>query len=113
MISHLLSLLLLIAAPQDRTAKTDTTATTPARRVIASTSEWSITAGDFDAILKTFPEQDRLRYTDPQYRRGLVNELVRIWVLCAEARKNGIDVARDYESQRNYYQKLGRDIRAT
>jgi hypothetical protein len=99
MTGYLFSLLLIISGQ--------------AQRVIASTSDWSITTEQYDAIVKTFPEQDRLRYIDPEYRRGLVNELVRIWVLCAEARKNGITVGSDYESQRNYYQKYARDIGAT
>jgi hypothetical protein len=82
-------------------------------RVIASTADWSITAEQFDAIVKTFPEQDQPRYVVPEYRRGLVNELVRIQVLCAEARKNGLDIGTDFESQRNYYQQYGRDVAAT
>jgi hypothetical protein len=83
------------------------------QKVIASTKDWSITQEQYDAILKTFPEVDRLRYIDPEYRRGLVNELVRIWVLSAEARKNGIAVPNDYESQKAYYQKWAQQVGAT
>src|SRR5256885_905012 len=82
----------------------------PAARVIASSAEWTITAADFELIVKTFPPQDRERYTDPDYRRPLVNELVRIWTLTTEARKKGVDVGVDYESRRNYYQQYAREI---
>src|SRR2546428_9098714 len=79
-------------------------------KVIASTNDWSITTEQYNAIVKTFPEQDQLRYISVEYRRGLVNELVRIWVLCTEARKNGIEVGTDYQSQKNYYEKVAQDI---
>jgi hypothetical protein len=84
-----------------------------APRIIASTSDWSLTQQQYDAIVSTFPELDRLRYIDPENRRALVNELVRIWVLCAEARKDGIAVGDDYESRKNYYQKYASGIAAT
>jgi PPIC-type PPIASE domain len=97
MIGHLISLLLILQAP----------------KVIASNSEWSITAEQYDAIVKTFPEQDRVRFIDVGQRRKLLNELVRIWTLCAEARQHGIDVGTDYESQKNYYQQFAREVAAT
>ena len=81
--------------------------------MIASTSEWSITNEQYDAIVKTFPEQDRVRFIDSGQRRKLVNELVRIWVLCADARKHGVDIGSDFESQRNYYQQFAKDIAAS
>lgn len=118
MISHLLPLLFLIQAPQGsgpaqlRAQPPAQPAQTP-QRVIASSNEWSITTEQYDAILKTFPEQDRLRYVDPEYRRGLVNELVRIWALCTEARKQGIDIGNDYASQRAYYQKYAAEVATT
>ena len=83
------------------------------QRAIASTNDWVLTKEQYEAILKTFPETDRLRYVDPEYRRGLVNELVRIWVLCAEARKNGIAIPNDYESQKSYYQKYAQQVDVT
>jgi hypothetical protein len=79
-------------------------------KVIASNSEWSITKDEYDAIVKTFPEQDRIRFVDAGQRRKLVNELVRIWALCADARKHGMDIGTDLESQRKYYQQFARDI---
>src|SRR5579884_2817831 len=109
MIGHLISLLLVFIVPQqDPAQKVD-----PAQHAIAMNNEWRITEAQYDEVLKTFPEQDRLRYVDPLYRRGLVNELVRIWVLCAEQRKKGIQIGSDYQSQKNFYQKFAQDIAAT
>jgi hypothetical protein len=98
MMEFLLTALLLVPAQE--------------QRPIASTNDWAITREQYEAILKTFPEADRLRYVEPEYRRGLVNELIRIWVLCTEARKNGIAIPNDYESQKGYYQKYAQQIGA-
>jgi len=81
-------------------------------RIIASSGDWTITAEEFEQIVKTFPAQDRQRFADPDNRRGLVDELVRIWVLTSEARRKGIDVGTGYESRRNYYQQYAREIGA-
>src|SRR5438093_7600311 len=102
-ILHLASLLLAFAAPQTPA---------PAGRVIASSADWTITAADFDQIVKTFPQQDQQRYTDPDNRRPLVNELVRMWALTTEARKQGVDVGVDYESRKKYYQQYARETGA-
>src|SRR5213594_1991669 len=102
-VSHLLSMLLLSGALQGPAA-------TP--RIIASSGDWTITAEEFEQIVKTFPAQDRQRFADPDNRRGLVDELVRIWVLTSEARRKGIDVGTGYESRRNYYQQYAREIGA-
>jgi len=93
MILRLLSLLLAFGVPQTSAA---------AARVMASSADWTITAADVEQIVTTFPPQDRERYADPDHRRRLVNELVRIWALTTEARKKGVDVGADYESRRNY-----------
>src|SRR5438093_10295826 len=100
----LVSLFLAFAAPQ---------APAPAARVIASSPDWTITAADFEQIVKTFPPKDQERYADPDNRRPLVNELVRIWALTTEARKKGVDVGADYESRRNYYQQYAREVAGT
>jgi len=102
-VSHLLSMLLLSGPLQGPAA-------TP--RIIASSGDWTITAEEFEQIVKTFPPQDRQRFADPDNRRGLVDELVRIWVLTSEARRKGIDVGTGYESRRNYYQQYAREIGA-
>jgi peptidyl-prolyl cis-trans isomerase C len=103
MLIHLFCFLFIAAAPQ-------TPAATP--RVLASSTDWSITTEDFARIVQTFPPDDRARYSVTEYRNGLLNELVRIWVLTTEARKNGAEVGEDYESRKNYYQKYARDVGA-
>src|SRR5438093_5782043 len=70
-VSHLLSMLLLSGILQGPAA-------TP--RIIASSGDWTITAEEFEEIVKTFPPQDRQRFADPDNRKELVGELVRIWV---------------------------------
>lgn len=102
-VSHLLSIFLLSGLLQGPAA-------TP--RIIASSGDWTITAEEFEGIVKTFPPQDQQRFTDPDTRRGLVGELVRIWVLTSEARRKGIDVGTGYESRLNYYQAYAREIGA-
>ena len=103
MILHLLSLVVISSGMQSAA---------PVARIIASSSDWAITAEEFEEIVKTFPPQDRERFADPDNRRPLVNELVRIWVLTSEARRKGIDSGTDYASRRNYYQQYAREIGA-
>src|SRR3954471_3890757 len=74
-----------------------------ATRVIASTSEWKITAGDFQQILDSFPSDSRQRFSVAANRRNLLNEVIRIWVLSNEARKNGTAVGTTYPERRDYY----------
>ena len=104
MLIHLLCFLFIAAAPQ--------TPAPAAAHVLASSSDWSITTEDFNRIVQTFPAEDRARYSVTEYRLGLLNELVRIWVLTTEARKNGVGVGEDYESRKSYYQKYARDVGA-
>ena len=73
-------------------------------KVIASTNDWKITEDDYKAIINTFPHEQQLWYIDPENRREFVNELVRIWVLCEDARKHGAIIDFDYEAQKKYYQ---------
>src|SRR5437773_12360952 len=80
--------------------------------ILASSGAWTITEEELEEFVKTFPPQDRQRFADPDNRRGLVDELVRIWVLTSEARRKGIDVGTGYESRRNYYQQYAREIGA-
>src|SRR5262245_21807906 len=77
--------------------------TTSASRVIASTKEWKITAGDFQEILASFPPDSRERFSVAANRRNLLDEGIRIWVLSTEARRNGMSVGTTYAERRNYY----------
>lgn len=81
-----------------------------ATRVIASSSDWKITAKQFDDIVASLPPEGRQRFATAANRRGLLNELVRIWVLTTEARKKGINVGTDYTAQRDFYVEYGRQI---
>jgi peptidyl-prolyl cis-trans isomerase C len=75
----------------------------PLNRVIASTKEWKITVGDFQEILTSFPSDSRERFSVAANRRNLLDEVIRIWVLSNEAKKNGIAVGPTYIERRNYY----------
>jgi len=103
MLIQLLCFLFIAAAPQTPAA---------AAHVLASSSDWSITTEEFARILQTFPPEDQARYSITEYRLGLLNELVRIWVLTTEARKNGAEMGEDYESRKSYYQKYAREVGA-
>src|SRR5438552_15103398 len=83
-----------------------------AARVIASTKEWKITAGDFQQILASFPPDSRQRFSVAANRRNLLNELIRIWVLSTEARKNGIAVGTTYQARRDYYVQYAQQVGA-
>src|SRR5436190_23224819 len=81
----LLSLLVLLcfaieAIPQDNPD-----------RVIASTKSWSITAKQFEAIVKALPEQAREMFAEPASRRKFLDDLIQMWVLADEARTKGFD----------------------
>jgi len=83
-------------------------------RVIASTRDWKLTAGEFQQILDSFPPDARQRFSVAANRRNLLNEVIRIWVLSTEARKKGITVGTTYQARRDYYvqyaQQLGMRI---
>jgi parvulin-like peptidyl-prolyl cis-trans isomerase-like protein len=93
MIQFLIMWFVVAAVPQSTTAS----------RVIASTKEWKITAGDFQEILASFPPDSRERFSVAANRRNLLDEVIRIWVLSTEARKNGMAVGTTYAERRNHY----------
>jgi peptidyl-prolyl cis-trans isomerase C len=81
-----------------------------ATRVIASTKEWKITAGEFQQILASFPADSRQRFSAAAERRNLLNEVVRIWVLSNEAMKKGIAVGTTYVARRDYYVQFAQQL---
>ena len=83
-----------------------------ASRVIASAKDWKITAGEFQQILTSFPSDSRQRFSVAANRRNLLNEIVRIWVLSTEARKNGIAVGTTYQARRDYYVQYAQQVGA-
>src|SRR5688572_16361393 len=98
---HFLALWWIAVPMQQRPAAT---------RVIASTAEWKITAGEFEEIVSSFPPDARKRFSVPADRRNLLNELVRIWVLSADARKKGVEVGTQYAARRDYYAEHARQL---
>jgi hypothetical protein len=104
LLNHLMLLALIATAPQNPL---------PGSHVIASCADWSITVDDFEHVLNTFPPERReILETQPD-RRILVNEMVRMWTLTAEARKKGINLGTDYESRKAYYQNYINEIHST
>jgi len=81
-------------------------------RVIASAKDWKITAGEFQQILASFPPDSRQRFSVVANRRNLLNEVIRIWVLSTEARKNGIAVGTTYQARRDYYVQYAQQVGA-
>ena len=79
-------------------------------RVVASTKEWKITAGEFQQIIASFPPDARQRFSVAANRRNLLNEVIRIWVLSADAKKNGIAVGTTYQARRDYYVEYARQL---
>src|SRR5262245_60897819 len=81
-------------------------------RVIASAQDWKLTAGEFQQILASFPPDSRQRFSVAANRRNLLNEVIRIWVLSTEARKNGIAVGTTYQARRDYYVQYAQQLAA-
>src|SRR5438132_7129548 len=102
MIQFLVMVAVIAALPQ-RAAAT---------RVIASTTEWKITSGDFEQILASLPANSRQRFSVAANRRNLLDEVIRIWVLSNEARKKGMPVGTTYGERRNYYIQYAQQLAA-
>jgi DNA-directed RNA polymerase subunit F len=62
-----------------------------ASRVLAKVGDATITLGDYAAALERMDQFDRLRYQSKERRRELLNELIDIELLAAEARRIGLD----------------------
>jgi hypothetical protein len=81
-------------------------------RVIASTKEWRITAGEFQQILASLPADSRQRFSVGANRRNLLDEIIRIWVLSTDAKNNGIPVGTTYFERRDYYARYAQQLGA-
>jgi peptidyl-prolyl cis-trans isomerase C len=62
-----------------------------AARTIARVGDRTITLGDFARTLERMDQFDRLRYQSKERRRELLEELVDVELLAAEARHQGLD----------------------
>src|SRR5687767_12286216 len=58
-----------------------------AAQVVARVGERTITLGDFAAVLERMNQFDRLRYESKERRRELLQELIDVELLAAEARR--------------------------
>jgi len=62
-----------------------------AGRVLAKVGERVITLGDFAASLERMDQFDRLRYQTKERRRELLDEIIDVELLAAEAKRRGLD----------------------
>lgn len=62
-----------------------------AARVIAKVGDRPITLGDYAKTLDRMDPFDRLRYQTKERRRELLNEMVNVELLAAEAKRRGLD----------------------
>lgn len=70
-----------------------------ASQVIAKVDDHAITLGDFAKALERMDQFDRLRYQTKERRRELLNEMIDVELLAAEARRRGLDKDPDTEDQ--------------
>jgi hypothetical protein len=70
-------------------------------RVIASANDWSITAQQFEQFLDLLPDQPHEYFAS--HRREFLDQLVRIWVMAAEARAQGLDKTAKYKATVDFY----------
>jgi hypothetical protein len=68
-----------------------------AARVVAKVGDRTITLGDFARTLERMDQFDRLRYQSKERRRELLEEMIDVELLAAEAKRQGID--KDPEAQ--------------
>lgn len=62
-----------------------------AARVVAKVGDRVLTLGDFAATLERMDQFDRLRYQTKERRRELLDEIINVELLAAEARRLGLD----------------------
>lgn len=62
-----------------------------AARVVAKVGDRVVTLGDFAATLERMDQFDRLRYQTKERRRELLDEIINVELLAAEARRLGLD----------------------
>ncbi|MFO0678270.1 MAG: peptidyl-prolyl cis-trans isomerase [Polyangiaceae bacterium] len=62
-----------------------------AQKVLAKVGDKTITLGDYTAALEHMDQFDRLRYQSPERRKELLQEMINIELLAAEATAKGYD----------------------
>jgi peptidyl-prolyl cis-trans isomerase C len=62
-----------------------------AAKVLAKVGEREITLGEFAASLERMDQFERLRYQSTERRKQLLDEMIKVELLAAEARRRGLD----------------------
>ena len=62
-----------------------------ASKVLAKVGDKEITLGDYAATLERMDQFERLRYQSAERRRALLDEIIEVELLAAEARRRGLD----------------------
>jgi parvulin-like peptidyl-prolyl isomerase len=62
-----------------------------AAKVLAKVGDREITLGEYAAALERMDQFERLRYQSPDRRKALLEEMIRVELLAAEARRRGLD----------------------
>src|SRR5262245_937979 len=70
-------------------------------RVIATAKDWSITAHQFEQFLELLPDQQHRYFVS--HRREFLDQLIRIWVMAAEARADGLDKTPNFKATVDFY----------
>lgn len=73
----------------------------PPHTVVLTVGDIQLTAAQFEAIVKTLPEQDRA-YANGPGRKKFAEEVVRTLTLAKEARRQKLDVEPEFEIQSKY-----------
>jgi hypothetical protein len=60
-------------------------------KILARVGDRTITVGDYVAALEHIDQFDRLRYQSPERRKELLNQMIDLELLAAEAKKRGYD----------------------
>jgi parvulin-like peptidyl-prolyl isomerase len=62
-----------------------------AAKVLAKVGDREITLGEFAASLERMDQFERLRYQSPERRKQLLDEMIKVELLAAEAKRRGLD----------------------
>lgn len=62
-----------------------------AAKVLAKVGDREITLGEYAASLERMDQFERLRYQSPERRKALLDELIKVELLAAEAKRRGLD----------------------
>ncbi len=69
----------------------DTLTPEQSKMVLAKVGDRTITLGDYAAAIESMDQFDRLRYQSPQRRKELLDEMINVELLSAEAKAKGYD----------------------